>query len=478
LYCKGDKLVLYCRDEFRQQMDFLRNEVMERGSFGWILGSPGTGKSTAAYAFLTSKLDEKKWKFTWMHFGLAQVQCVRFSDNKRENSILDYDDKASVQRYLHDGDDGKNHYLFLDGYVASGPTSVQIAVVFNVSVRWLEENRGAHRLCVVCSMPSRVRSKMDEDALFKIQEHYVSSWMLEEYRLAFGQKQVLECFVQNLDAGIKREGSTVEELMLSKLHFAGSCARYMFAFTTAEVINNVQSGIQSCHDIIPYVTSTVGEQATSAVNRLISNFVDREKRNKFVCSLVSRFVASELAFKQGPGMVKRIAETLRPAKNPVMEGFLLEMWFFALIGHQDLRLSPFWTFTKDTLVEFDPSEEIVIPEDDRLWYKPLKWNQGGYDAVHVNYKTRAITFVQVTISTKYSLKLGYFASLIHKLGIQPSSVEILFLVPRDVASGFKVSNVTGFGHLKGFVNLKGEEWTVHKESNMVQICTFAQDWNT
>ena len=120
IHCTRDELVLFCRNEFARQMDFLLSEVKNNGSFGWILGSPGSGKSTAAFAFLTSQLDDREWIFTWMYFGSARVQCVRFSNNEREEFILHYNDESALQHYLDDADVQK-HFLFLDGYVTCGP---------------------------------------------------------------------------------------------------------------------------------------------------------------------------------------------------------------------------------------------------------------------------------------------------------------------------------------------------------------------
>jgi hypothetical protein len=52
------KLILYCRPTFHEQFKFLRERVIDDGVLGWILGPPGTGKSTTALAF-ASTLDRK-----------------------------------------------------------------------------------------------------------------------------------------------------------------------------------------------------------------------------------------------------------------------------------------------------------------------------------------------------------------------------------------------------------------------------------
>ena len=45
------RLMLYCRPNFHEQVKFLRERVLKDGHLGWVLGPPGTGKSTAAMAF-------------------------------------------------------------------------------------------------------------------------------------------------------------------------------------------------------------------------------------------------------------------------------------------------------------------------------------------------------------------------------------------------------------------------------------------
>ncbi|KAK8949860.1 hypothetical protein KSP40_PGU010602 [Platanthera guangdongensis] len=59
LNCESD-LVLYCRQNFLEQFEFIDKEVINKSRIGWILGPPGTGKSSAAFAFITT-LDKEEW---------------------------------------------------------------------------------------------------------------------------------------------------------------------------------------------------------------------------------------------------------------------------------------------------------------------------------------------------------------------------------------------------------------------------------
>lgn len=62
----NNTLHLYCRAAFHNQFEFLQERVVKEGVLGWILGPPGTGKSTTALAF-AAQLDKKVWTVTWIH---------------------------------------------------------------------------------------------------------------------------------------------------------------------------------------------------------------------------------------------------------------------------------------------------------------------------------------------------------------------------------------------------------------------------
>ncbi len=194
---------------------------MNSGSIGWILGSPGTGKSSTAFAFLTSELDSNSWIFTWMHFDSARVECVRFINNQREVKKL-RNNMEELRTYLDlDDDDGKKQFLFLDGYVMSGPSSEKICDFADECEEWLLENRDMKRLCVLCSMSSRGKCKMDQDRRKRISTRNILSWMLHEYQSAFAEAQILECYKENLDAGLQEEcAADIEQLVLSKFYIA------------------------------------------------------------------------------------------------------------------------------------------------------------------------------------------------------------------------------------------------------------------
>jgi KaiC/GvpD/RAD55 family RecA-like ATPase len=59
------------------QFKFLRERVIEKGVLGWIIGSPGTGKSTTALEF-ASTLDRNEWVVTWIHLTIEESHVCSF----------------------------------------------------------------------------------------------------------------------------------------------------------------------------------------------------------------------------------------------------------------------------------------------------------------------------------------------------------------------------------------------------------------
>eukprot|EP00291_Cryptomonas_curvata_P027900 CAMPEP_0172204990 /NCGR_PEP_ID=MMETSP1050-20130122/32323_1 /TAXON_ID=233186 /ORGANISM="Cryptomonas curvata, Strain CCAP979/52" /LENGTH=332 /DNA_ID=CAMNT_0012883731 /DNA_START=469 /DNA_END=1464 /DNA_ORIENTATION=- len=332
---------------------------------------------------------------------------------------------------------------------------------------------------------------MDEETRKKVKPVYIDSWILDEFRAAFDCTKIFDRFKKNLDSGLAidgqtREDLTKEDLIMAKYYFAGTCARYMFAYTSEAVISNITDSISACSDILPYLEGSVGEHAVYTINRLISTKTINERgRLRRENSLVSRFAASELALKFGPDLVKRIADTLRNDLNPVMEGFLFEMWFFALINRDGIRChgkDTVYNFEHENLLRLDPSKKVNCPGVKKAWYKPLNWNQGGYDAVHVDFENRIVTFFQITISIKHSLKLEHMSSLLKKMTFQAQKggsdlkpkVEIFFLVPESQVDIFKISSSSGT--LVGYENSSSEKWTARNSKSLFKVVSPVETW--
>jgi hypothetical protein len=153
----------------------------------------------------------------------------------------------------------------------------------------------------------------------------VNSWKNEEYYQAIAHQPFLQSVKEVLDASIELDAPP-KELIDSKYHFAGGSSRYMFSLPTNVVVDLLDQSVRSVQDILPYIQGTFGYHSNVVVNRLFNMFQDKPFRNR---SIVSEYAATQLAMRMGPILIENISESLKQDMNPAMDGWFLEMWFFA-----------------------------------------------------------------------------------------------------------------------------------------------------
>ncbi|KAK5665313.1 hypothetical protein QVD99_008145 [Batrachochytrium dendrobatidis] len=356
------KLILYCRPTFHEQFSFLREKVIDNGVLGWILGPPGTGKSTTVLAF-SSTLDKNDWVVTWIHLYIdCYPVCVRLEgDSKKSQEIYD----SNIDKLfdiLHKVDESKQHIVFIDGYTSNGQKHIDVQ---QACYSWLEEDREKRRLVVVCSMSSRYKAKLEEDMLLNLKQFNVYSWKEEEYIHAVQNDEFFNHVKAVLDSDLQIDSSR-EDLVRSKLYFAGASARCMFLFATKDVIQQTYGLVTFVNDIFPYVKGTIGDQSN----------------NVSICRVM-------LAIKAGPDLIRKLVKATRHDGNPSMNGWMLEMWFFASLRYDGVNLfdendNEFQTWPASNFKTLDINAFPALPENNGVWFKPNKWNQGGFDAIFLD----------------------------------------------------------------------------------------------
>jgi len=169
-------------------------------------------------------------------------------------------------------------------------------------------------------------------------------------------------------------------------------------------------------------------------------------------------------------MVENLAKVLKFDSNPAMDGWLLEMWFFAVLRNEGLPVYDLSgrsvTWPGSSPVNFEVKKMTHETFDaSPTWLRPYQWNQGGYDAVYVDKAEGLVRFVQVTRGKTHSFKIGFFYEFLFNLqqidlDFEIEKLEILYLVPRKNVREFKVGakDVTGQGLLAKFGWEKGQEW--------------------
>nr|AHF51836.1 crinkler [Lagenidium giganteum] len=459
------RLMLYCRPTFHSQFEFLRERVLNEGHLGWILGPPGTGKSTTAMAF-ASTLDRSEWIVTWIHVGKnMKWRCVRLIGDERKTRAIDI---ADVDEVLRIDDDTMHHLVLVDGWTPAD-SFTQLTVK---CVEWfLESNEmKQRRLSFVCSVAARGKFQEDMEILTRAREFRVWSWTLDEYLNAIKDDEVFQSVSQCLDAPavLPDEEMSRSAMVESKYYYAGGSCRYMFHFRTATVAMKLSDAVDSLNDAATVATS--GQRSSLSINRLFGMF-QRPYDVGAVSPVISRYVATLIAVRCGPEAIKKFMSTHRDSSNPALNGWMLEMVFFASLRNGGLALvdaagNTVGTWGQSVIVVAD--EIPALSSAHPIWIKPEKWNQGGYDAIMVCKRTQHVRFVQVTSAHKHSFRIGHFYGWLKMLSESPESFEvktmkIIFVVQQDKLSTFDFSTVTGDGLLVPF------GWPKGKETDLVRL---------
>ncbi|KAJ8330315.1 hypothetical protein O5D80_001316 [Batrachochytrium dendrobatidis] len=424
--------------------DFLREKVIDNGILGWILGPPGTGKSTTALAF-ASTLDKNDWVVTWIHLYIdCYPVCVRLEgDSKKSQEIYD----SNIDKLfdiLHKVDESKQHIVFIDGYTSNGQKHIDVQ---QACYSWLEEDREKRRL----------------------EEEYIHAVQNDEF---FNHVKAV------LDSDLQIDSSR-EDLVRSKLYFAGASARCMFLFATKDVIQQTYGLVTFVNDIFPYVKGTIGDQSNNVVDRLFSSsLVDNDVFPRKT-SIVSRFYGVMLAIKAGPDLIRKLVKATRHDGNPSMDGWMLEMWFFASLHYDGVKLfdendNEVQTWPASNFKTLDINAFPALPENNGVWFKPNKWDQGGFDAIFLDKGKGLVRFVQVTDGDTHSFKIEYFHSFLLMLCQSPESfeitcLEIIFVADQKKRSTFKVAEPSVPGMLTDF------GWRLGEELDKVKV-VFIKGW--
>ncbi|ETN14908.1 hypothetical protein PPTG_07157 [Phytophthora nicotianae INRA-310] len=455
------RMMLYCRPTFHRQFEFLRERVLNEGHLGWILGPPGTGKSTTAMAF-ASTVKRSEWMVTWIHVEKdMDLECVRLVGEERMTRTIEIGGVNEVLQI----DNNKKHLLLVDGWTAAD-SFVELTTKCH---RWLRRDLVKRRLAFVCSVASRGKVQEGTDIRTRAMEFDVWSWTLDEYLDAIRNREFFLGVAALLDApgGVYGPRSPIE-MVESKYHYAGGSCRYMFDCTTTDVKDRLCRAVESASNAA--TLSTDGHRSPFSINRLYAMF-KRPNWEGTMSPLISQYAATTVAILCGPEAIKKFMSMHRDSSNPALNGWMLEMVFFASLRNGGLTLVDATGNTVDTW-----GQSVIVVSDaippiasaHTVWIKPEKWNQGGYDAIMVCKRTRHVRLVQVTSAHKHSFRIEHFYGWLKMLSESPErfeveTIEIIFVAEQDKLSAFHFTTVTGDGLLVPF------GWPKGKETGLVRL---------
>eukprot|EP00960_Hanusia_phi_P063236 765415-Hanusia_phi.AAC.1 len=203
------ELLLYCREAFRKQWQFLREEVISNGALGWIQGPPGTGKTMTMLSFCFSQ-EMSEWSVTIVRVGVQKgYRYIQTTGNKRRWSTSSEEIGAElIKRILSECSDEKKRIVVLDGFVKKESAHEQM---YSRCRWWRGLDREHRRRVVVTSMSSRGKVKDEEDRANKLRVHNVVSWTLDEYLEAVQYDELYEVVEPMLVVGSRTDVKAVKE---------------------------------------------------------------------------------------------------------------------------------------------------------------------------------------------------------------------------------------------------------------------------
>ena len=408
LQCNG---ILYRRAGVSNLFTFLAKNLIGN-NVGWIYGPPGCGKSTASFAFAMT-IDRSKWGVSYLTCGTLGVHSfVHFEEDKKSSLVFsNIEQMSDLLQSLSSGLKNSNrrkHILFVDGVCLSKQPSGPGFRMITACTLWFRKDIDHRRLVYIASMAGRsiLPSTITEVEmeLFKLY-----SWTLDEYKAAIaveGFWENIKNFMDSSSAG-NETPLTNEDLLISKYHFAGGSSRFMFQKTTTKVIDCIYQAITKVSNLQDVALGNTGEESAGVINQLYGHYEGESEPH-----VISDFALRSIAIKLGPELIKRIIRITNATKNPSLLGQFLEIWFFQSIRSGGIELCDRKSNEKenweasDHVLDFDPdniTDRTLLGAP--TWYRPKKFNQGGYDAVYVNIEQGITRFVQLSKAKDHPFKI-------------------------------------------------------------------------
>ncbi|KAK1941867.1 hypothetical protein P3T76_006931 [Phytophthora citrophthora] len=265
------------------------------------------------------------------------------------------------------------------------------------------------------------------------------SWCFDDYKKAVLNDNFF-CHVEAMfppystQSDPEKEAKERIKLLKEKYFIAGGNARVVFEASAAMAIEELDKAIMEAPNLEPYLKGFAGDSSV-AVNRLLAWYVAPLGHD---VRLVSNYVVRHFATVMGPCLVQNFVSACNV--NPSMNGFLLEAWFFAELSRNDLawgvrvgNIVEYHSWERSNIVFFDPEKQpIGISLDVPKWMAPVKWNQGGYDAVFIDKTAQLVRFVHVMHAEYQTFHAKHFIALLNRLiacdMIQVAVIELCFVV--------------------------------------------------
>jgi hypothetical protein len=491
-----------------------------------VFGPPGSGKSTAAYAWICNTCLLANCKALW----LECTEIVNVVGGTSKGWCLSrVDDKVNVTRHTWTGkptlkelqDLGADIVVF-DGMCQSTRNG------------WAEQFTNLCDEGVAVILVASEGFSLPDGTIDPIVEikYRVPSWTIEEYYAACANDTFWKNVSQFVGGSVATSGEGRNIAIENKYLMAGHSARFMFrrrsevvririhtasttlgnidslkdalgAWANSQAVNQLMSWLWQNGPTLPTQASFLtNDDLTTAIAdlSLLNNTTDefwsvesQSKGNVFVSRHALQAVLNRITKKVD--QMKGIADSLN---QPAILGYALELRFLELLNNHanntdsgivvyqstsgDSAQQELWRvghFVRDSSNLLEAIKGVNVDQRKNAWIW-VGGNVTGFDAVHIFTRDDKhwIRFVQVTAAEKHSLKLFAVEAALGELaskGICFDHVDFTFVRPTDDKRKFYVETAVGGFKSAVWKTFDDRPWRQFNDPRkLVVMCTV--DW--
>ena len=466
---QAEDTIFFVREYSLLLFSWIESMLAQKEPIGIISGQPGTGKSMTAYLMALMLAVHRKMIVLWIHINKEYhtryvYEWIRMDDGKMYTRVL-ASSKDVVDLIKGPWDvfgDRRKRLLFVDGIVdsdipknihdADALRGIKDAVMF-----WIDKNPELNRVIYLSSLGTSDVLTPQKRVYYHPVRFVHMGWDLAEYLSAVAHGGFRATVYQQL---IGRDGqmNSAEELVRRKFYYTGGCARFMFKYTTASLEDHITDLLEKQTDLSSLTDTGHGNASCSLSHSLVH--VDVNRNRSLLCDYVKHYIARKLNCDNLLAMARQFQD------NPVMRGWIFEVFFFQTLSSNGtiFLVGPMngpeivWNAGSELWVPFSPDDPTIASCPFKEWLRPIKYNQGGFDAVYMteegevefegeHFKTVSVLFVQCTIAVDHTVKLEFcctfLKNMLTNLRYKTIRCEFYFIVPSTNVNNFKIGTTTG-----------------------------------
>ena len=338
---EGSKLrvpdtMLFMRRECRNQSKFMA-DILENELCGIVYGQPGTGKSSAAYLMAGSlALHREDISILWVNVNKSfklKYSCVLLEKGKCWK--IELPSLASVEEllktlWMESNDQSAKRVLLVDGYVGGDGTSA-----YAFALEWVLGDLNRHKVLFMSSMGGMQPLSPEAQDIVGSSGFQQTTWTFEDYLKAISNPRFRDSVLRSLsvEPSESHDTQTVTRKLKAKHHYAGGCARFMFGYTTDEVISVIEDTICEIRspDKLAAITTAIADE--SLKRSLLECFRKRTtgeysalNHRVFISDYVKDLVAKQI------GVDNLIQNAILFRNNDSMLGWIFEEYFFRRVS--------------------------------------------------------------------------------------------------------------------------------------------------